>query len=143
MGTASWQPKWWTEENGTAWGKVKEAMKRDWEQTKADLHLGGKELNQDVGDTVKQAAGKEPIPGGTTPNDVHTGLDWDDAERPLMYGYGARRQYGAQHAQWNDKLETSLKSDWEAEHAGVGDTFKQQWQDVKDVVRLGYDRARS
>ena len=92
---------------------------------------------------VEQAAGKEPIPGGTTPNGVHTGLNWDDAERPLMYGYGARRQYGAQHAQWNDKLETSLKSDWEAEHAGVGDTLKQQWEDVKDVVRHGYGRARS
>ncbi len=143
MGHASWQPKWWTEEHGSSWGKVKDAMKRDWDQTKADLHLGGKELHQDAGDTVKQATGKEAIPAPTTPNDVRTGLDWDAAEQPLMYGYGARQQYGKDHEQWNDKLESSLKSDWEAEHAGLGDTLKQQWADVKDVVRHGYERARS
>jgi hypothetical protein len=34
MGSASWQPKWWTEEtHGSAWSHVKEAIKRDWEQT--------------------------------------------------------------------------------------------------------------
>ena len=43
---------------------VKDAMKRDWEQTKADLHLGGKELDQDVDDTLKQVAGKDAIPPG-------------------------------------------------------------------------------
>jgi len=142
MGTASWQPKWWTEENGSAWGKVKEAMKRDWEQTKADLHLGGKDLNQDVGDTVKQATGKEAIPGSSTPNDVHSGLGWDDAEQPLMYGYGARRQYGTQHEHWNDNLESSLKSDWEADHASAGDSTKRKWEEVKAVVRHGYNHAR-
>ncbi len=44
-------------------GKVKEALKRDWEQTKHDLgKKGAPDLNQDVGDTVKQATGGEPIP---------------------------------------------------------------------------------
>ncbi len=48
---------------------VKEALKRDLEQTKSDLPgLEGKDLNQGVGDTVKQAAGKEDIPSGDTPN---------------------------------------------------------------------------
>ena len=30
--------------------------------------LDGKDLDQDVDDTVKQAAGKEPVPSGSTPN---------------------------------------------------------------------------
>ncbi len=46
-----------------------EALERDWEQTKSDLPgLEGKDLDQDVDDTVKQAAGKEPVPGEDTPN---------------------------------------------------------------------------
>ncbi|MFL5320033.1 MAG: hypothetical protein ACJ790_10300 [Myxococcaceae bacterium] len=49
-------------------GKVKEAFKRDWEQTKHDITRKGTDLNQNVGDTVKQAAGKEPVPGPATPN---------------------------------------------------------------------------
>jgi len=48
---------------------TKDALDRDWEQTKSDLPgLDGKDLDQDVDDTVKQAAGKEPIPSGSTPN---------------------------------------------------------------------------
>ena len=44
--------------------QVKEALENDWEQTKQDLHgLEGKDLDQDVDDTVKQAAGKEPTDG--------------------------------------------------------------------------------
>ncbi len=141
MGSASWQPKWWTEQHGTSWIKAKEAIKRDWEQTKKDLHLGGRELDQGVGDTVKQAMGKEPIPGPNTPNasgtSAGTDLTWDDAEQPLMYGYGARQQYGNQHMAWNDNLESTLKTDWERSEAS------RTWDEVKNVVRHGYDRGRS
>ena len=49
--------------------RAKDALDRDWEQTKSDLPgLDGKDLDQDVDDTVKQAAGKEPVPRGSTPN---------------------------------------------------------------------------
>ena len=49
--------------------KSKEALKRDWEQTKHDFNKDkGKELNQDVGDTVGQAVGKKPIPPPNVPN---------------------------------------------------------------------------
>ena len=44
-------------------GGVGEALERDWEQTKSDLPgLEGKDLDQDVDDTVKQAVGDEPVP---------------------------------------------------------------------------------
>ncbi len=141
MGSASFQPKWWTEKHSGTWDNVKDALKRDWEQTKKDLHLGGRELGQDVGDTVKQATGKEPIPPSNA-SGTRTGTDfsWDDAEQPLMYGVGARHQYGTQHAAWNDNLESTLRNDWESDQPSGG--AKRKWDEVKAVVRHGYDRAR-
>nr|MBA3542815.1 hypothetical protein [Deltaproteobacteria bacterium] len=56
------EPTWWKSEHTSAWDRVKGALKRDWEQTKADFTKGGRELDQDAGDTVKQAIGKEPLP---------------------------------------------------------------------------------
>ena len=50
MATMKWQPAWWNDNHASAWDRVKEAMRRDWEQTKHDLHIkGGHELNQDIG----------------------------------------------------------------------------------------------
>ena len=48
---------------------VKEALKRDVEQTKHDLTGGkkGEELHQNAADTVKQAVGKEAIPAPHQP----------------------------------------------------------------------------
>ncbi len=49
--------------------KVGDALERDWEQTKSDLPgLEGKDLDQDVDDTVKQASGNEPTPPENQPN---------------------------------------------------------------------------
>jgi hypothetical protein len=51
-------------------GRAGEAMKRDVEQTKHDVTLGrkGRDLDQDVDDTVKQGTGREPIPPRNVPN---------------------------------------------------------------------------
>lgn len=152
MGTATWQPKWWTKEHGSSWERVKEAMKRDWEQTKADLHLGGRELDQDVNDTVKQATGKDVIPPPNQPN-APGGTDlksagptsgsstWDDVEEPIAYGFGARQNYGSQHNEWNDNLESTLKSEWESSHSGGTSRLHSTWDDVKPLIRRGYDRG--
>jgi hypothetical protein len=50
--------------------KLGRAMDRDLEQTKHDLTRGrkGKDLDQDVDDTVKQGVGADPIPPKSTPN---------------------------------------------------------------------------
>lgn len=49
--------------------QIGDAVERDWEQTKSDMPgLEGKDLDQDVDDTVKQAAGREPIPPDDEPN---------------------------------------------------------------------------
>ena len=49
---------------------AKEALERDWEQTKSDLPgLEGKDLDQDVDDTIKQATGSDPVPPGDVKSD--------------------------------------------------------------------------
>jgi hypothetical protein len=55
-------PSWWTDKHTSAWDRVKEAFQRDWAQTRADFSDKEPDLNQNVGDTVKQALGSEPIP---------------------------------------------------------------------------------
>lgn len=50
-------------------GNVKDAIKRDWEQTKHDFSKQhGQDLDQNVADTVKQAVGKEAVPADGGPN---------------------------------------------------------------------------
>ena len=57
------RPQWWTDKHSSTWDRVKEALSRDWEQTRADFSAtNAVDLNQNVGDTVKQAAGSAPIP---------------------------------------------------------------------------------
>lgn len=70
--TATTRPQWWTERHTSTWDRVKEALARDWEQTKNDFSSSsGADLNQDVGDTVKQATGSAPLPPSmkTRPDD--------------------------------------------------------------------------
>ncbi len=139
MATMKWQPAWWNESHAGAWDRVKEAMRRDWEQTKHDLHLpGGHELNQELTDTVKQAGGKEAIPAADKLNPPKVVGDWNDVEVPLGYGVGAREKYGQQHAAWSEDLETALKKDWESAKSATG----RGWEDVKDHVRHGYEFKR-
>jgi hypothetical protein len=141
MGSSNWQPKWWSADKQSGWERVKEAMRRDWEQTKNDVSSSGRDLDQDVNDTVKQAAGSDVIPGRNQPNkpggtpEKKSTPSWDDAALPLSYGYGARQQYGAQHTAWDDTLEGKLKQEWDEGKEKTGHA----WNDVKHNVRRGYE----
>lgn len=129
-------PKWWNQEHDSAWDRMKDAMKRDWEQTKSDLTGGrkGRDLDQDVGDTVKQAAGKEPIPpmSQRTPPDVDD-KDWKRVEEDYRYGVGARTQYREQ--EWDDRFESKLEEEWTDLKSG------RTWDEVKGTVRRAWDRG--
>jgi hypothetical protein len=60
---AAARPAWWNDAYTSDWDRVKEALRRDWEQTKADFSIGhAVELNQNAADTIKQAVGNEPVP---------------------------------------------------------------------------------
>lgn len=122
-------PKWWNEEHDSTWSRVKAAMKRDWEQTKADLSSKGRDLDQDVDDTVKQAAGKQAIPPLSQPND-----DWNRVEEGYRYGVGARSQYN--ESEWDDRMESKLRDEWGDMKSG------RTWDEVKAAVRRGWERVR-
>lgn len=132
----NWHPTWWNDSNHSAWDRIKEAIQRDWEQTRHDLKLsGGHELNQGASDTIKQAMGKEPIPAGDRPNPPKVIGSWAEAEMPVGYGYGARQKYGADHPVWNEGIELRLRSEWDATpHAST-----LPWRDVRLLVRHGYE----
>ena len=128
---------WWAkQDHASAWDRVKEALRRDWEQTKHDFSIsGGHQLNQDIGDTVKQATGKEHIPSNDKPVPPKVIGSWDDVEFPVSYGYGAKQQFGERHPGWSDKLEGELERDWKATKHGADHA----WNDVKGWVRHGYE----
>ena len=115
---------WWSKDHDTAWDHVKDAFRRDWEQTKHDLGGNKPDLNQDVPDTVKQAAGKQIIPPVDVPN-------FDEHEPAFRFGYGARRHYGKDFPKWDDKLERKLHDDWSSDGGS--------WIRYSPAVRRGYE----
>lgn len=115
-------PSWWKNDYDSAWERTKQAFRRDWEQTKRDMgSKSSPELDQDVDDTIAQAAGKRPIPPGDQPN-------FDSDEPAYKYGYGARQHFGNRYPAWNDELERQLSSEW-------GD----EWSRKRDLVRRGWE----
>ena len=62
-------PTWWTGQSDSTWDRVREAFRRDWEQTKANLGFStARDLRQDATHTIKQALGLEPLPFRHQPN---------------------------------------------------------------------------
>ena len=136
MQTRTSQPHFYDEESMGAWDRVKEAFRRDWEQTKHDLGLsGGHELNQSALDTIKQATAAESIPADDRPNPPKVIGAWDEAEYPIGYGYTARRKYGLAHPKWNEDLDRRFCADWEAHTRRA----EHEWDRVSRLVRFGYE----
>jgi hypothetical protein len=124
-------PKWWTKDNDSAWDRVKEAMKRDWDQTKHDFGGDEPDTNQNIRNTVKQASGTETIP----PRHETTYEEWEPAYR---FGYGARQKYGTEYddeLDWDDEMESTLKEDWQS----IAPERKQTWMQDRAAIRYGWD----
>jgi len=126
MDSRRYNATWWSKDDDSAWDKVKAAFQRDWTQTKHDF--GGKQpdLNQDVPDTVKQAAGQEHIPPPHTPN-------FDEDEPAFRFGYGARRHYGKEYPAWDGTLAGTLQNDWSSSSDPAS------WTRVSAAIRRGYE----
>ena len=108
---------YWKTEHDSGWQRFKDAMKADWEQTKNDFGSDtARDLDQDVDDTVKQMAGKQPIP------DV-------DREEAYRYGYSAAL---TSNRDWDDSLESELRTN-----------YKGDYDRDSLYVRRAYDRQRS
>ncbi len=133
-----WHPSYWEKNtHGSSWEQVKAALQRDWEQTKSDFNAGGKELKQDVSDTVMQATGAMPIPadGLANPDPVVKPAIWADAQAAIQYGYGAHQQYAS--TRWNDALEVKLSTEWDELKTGKPFSL------VRPYVRHGWDAKKS
>lgn len=126
-------PGWWTTHESSGWERAKEALRRDWAQTKYDFGLKfGENLHQELKDTVRQATGTEPIPGPHVANESDA---WSD-EAAVRYGYGAGLSPNYRsHQTWSPELESQLRTDWEALHSG------RPWEEVRLAVRYGWTRA--
>jgi hypothetical protein len=93
------RPGWYKDEYDNSWQRVKAAFGNDWEQTKRDFgSKNARELNQDVDDTVKQAAGASDA--------------FENHEQAFRFGYAAQRHYKTQYPTWNSHLEKQLSSDY-------------------------------
>lgn len=121
-------PQWWNDEHESAWDRVKQAMQRDWDQTKHDFGGDEPDTDQDVNNTVKQAAGKEPIPPRRVPT-------YEDVEPAYRLGYGARRQYGTKYPTWNNEVESHLKREWD----DIAPSRRGTWEQDRAVIRRGWD----
>ena len=126
------QPAWWTAQQTDTWDRMKEALRRDWDQTRHDFGSEyGQDLNQDLTDTVRQAAGADPIP----PKHVANPVEWSD-EAAVRYGYGAALSADYHdHVAWDAVLEGRLKKDWEALDTG------RSWDSVRLPVHYGWIRS--
>jgi hypothetical protein len=121
-------PRWWTEENETAWDRIKMAMKRDWDQTKHDFGGKNADTNQKIGNTSRQAAGQEAIPPRGQPA-------YEELEPAYRYGYGARLQYGEQYPDWDNDLERRLEEEWRA----LDPARKEKWEQDRAAIRYGWN----
>jgi len=121
-------PAWWTQENDSAWDRVKSAFKRDLDQTKHDLGGEQPDTNQNALDTVKQATGTQAIP--PRGEDVY-----EKAEHAYRFGYGARSRYGKKYSAWGPDLEQELKRDWNSANPDPA----YDWGYHAPHVRSGWD----
>ena len=129
-------PKWWSEDDSSAWERVKTAFRRDWEQTKNDFNKKkGRDLDQDVDDTVKQAVGAQKIPPGNQPNREDQERDWDSVETGARFGFGARRHF-SEHDEWDERLESRLRREWEDLHSST------TWDQARAEVQSGWERGK-
>jgi hypothetical protein len=97
------RPAWYTNEHDSSWERVKTAFRNDWEQTKHDFgSKTARDLDQDVDDTVKQAAGADD--------------GFENREQAFRFGHAAQKQYRSQHSSWNDDLDSKLRNDYGSDY---------------------------
>ena len=130
------RPSWYTDEDDSAWERVKTAFRRDWKQTKHDFGADEPNLNQQVGDTISQAAGSKPIPQDNVPTPHPEEIDEDvyrEVDEPAYsYGYAAFRHFGNE-CEWCEETETRLRNDW---------SDKADWESRRRSVRRGWEYAK-
>ena len=112
------RPSWYTDEYDSGWQRTKAAFANDWEQTKHDFgSKTARDLDQDVGDTVKQATGAPDA--------------FENHEQAFRFGYAAQRQFRTQYPTWNNDLEMRLRQDY-------GNDFDRDRADIRRAYEYRY-----
>lgn len=92
-----------TEDDLSAWERVKKAFANDWEQTKADFGSEkARDMDQDVDDTVKQMVGADN--------------SFENREQAFRFGHSAHRRYHSEYPEWNDDLDNRLRSEYSGDY---------------------------
>jgi len=100
----------------SGWSRIKRALSRDWEQTKSDFTgTHGQDLDQQLGDTLKQAVGAAPIP---RPGRRNHSIDFEEAD--LAYRFTRRDGRDANLRRWTPDPDRELSPN-EAEWFRIGD----------------------
>ena len=95
--------KFYTDDDLSAWERIKAAFANDWEQTKADFGAdSARDMDQDADDTVKQAVGSDDA--------------FENREQAFRFGHAANRRYTSTHPSWNDDLDGKLREDYEGDY---------------------------
>jgi hypothetical protein len=123
-------PSFWSDEQQSAWERAKDALHRDWLQTRSDLHLGGADLDQTAKDTVKEIAGREA--GPTT---VEGRIGWEQARRAIRLGHGAATYWTAE-GDWSQELDGRLRGEWEKLDTSI------DWEEARPLVMRGWEYGR-
>lgn len=93
----------YTDEDLSAWERVKRAFANDWEQTRADFgDESARQMNQDVDDTLKQMAGADDA--------------FENREQAFRFGYAAQRHYQSDYPEWNDELDDRLRAEYNGDY---------------------------
>lgn len=109
------RPEWYTDDNDSAWERIKAAFGNDWEQTRNDFgSSSARDLKQDVDNTVKQAAGARDA--------------FDNHEQALRFGYAAQAHYKTQYPTWDNDLETRLRQDYGPEYDRDRDYIRRSYE---------------
>jgi hypothetical protein len=99
----------------STWDRVKKAFANDWEQTKADFGSDeARDMDQDVDDTVKQAAGSDDA--------------FENREQAFRFGYTANQRYSKDYPEWNDELDMRLKKEYEGDYAADSKYIRHSYQ---------------
>lgn len=106
-------PDWWSQSFSSPWERARIALRRDLDQTWADLGLGeGQDLNQSVADTVRQAIGVQLIPPDHVPNMAVLSDAW--ADEAIRARDAAPVESPPVHAQWSRAVEADTPAVWSA-----------------------------
>lgn len=106
--------EFYTEDDLTTWERVKKAFANDWEQTKADFGVdGARDMDQDVDDTLKQAAGSKD--------------SFENREQAFRFGYAAQRRYQSKYPKWNDELDAQLSKTYEGDYKADRDYIRHSY----------------